>query len=107
MGSLWVLSSAVCGHLSWIYLGLGEIHESSVTLRSAFLYSRIVFVLFVVLNILLRVNSLRVTVPFYILLVLVVWWFGISLSLSLIGEFIGYEQAEGLRTHDANESNST
>ena len=61
-----------------------------------FLYSRIVFVMFLVLNITFWSLNSSAAVPVTTILAILGLWLGISLPLTFVGAFLGYRKGVSL-----------
>jgi transmembrane 9 superfamily protein 2/4 len=63
------------------------------TLRTAFTFPGVVFVIFFILNALIWGEKSSGAVPFGTMFVLMFLWFGISVPLVFIGSYLGFKQA--------------
>lgn len=92
--------------LLWVFMGLFAGYSSSRmykmfrgadwkrnTLRTAFTFPGVVFVIFFVLNALLWGEKSSGAVPFGTMFVLMFLWFGISVPLVFVGSYFGFKQA--------------
>ncbi|KAG0590097.1 hypothetical protein M758_1G070200 [Ceratodon purpureus] len=92
--------------LLWVFMGLFAGYASSRmykmfkgtnwkrnTLRTAFTFPGVVFVIFFILNALIWGEKSSGAVPFGTMFVLMFLWFGISVPLVFIGSYFGFKQA--------------
>jgi transmembrane 9 superfamily protein 2/4 len=92
--------------LLWVFMGLFAGYASSRmykmfkgtnwkrnTLRTAFTFPGVVFVIFFILNALIWGEKSSGAVPFGTMFVLMFLWFGISVPLVFIGSYLGFKQA--------------
>lgn len=92
--SLWVLASAVSGHVS------ARLHKSfdtgvprrAITFSTALLFPGITFSIFFLLNLVMWSVGSSGSVPFTTLLVILFMWFGVSVPLVFVGSYFGYRQ---------------
>lgn len=62
------------------------------TLMTAFGFPGLAFGIFLIMNMVALTNHSTDAVPFFVILVLIVLWFGISTPLVFLGAFFGYKQ---------------
>ncbi|KAJ4820755.1 Transmembrane 9 superfamily member [Rhynchospora pubera] len=91
--------------LLWVFMGLFAGYASSrlykmfkgtewkkITLKTAFMFPGIVFVVFFVLNAIIWGEKSSGAVPFGTMFALVLLWFGISVPLVFVGSYLGFKK---------------
>ncbi|XP_042508294.1 transmembrane 9 superfamily member 10-like [Macadamia integrifolia] len=91
--------------LLWVFMGLFAGYSASrlykifkgaewkkITLRTAFMFPGVVFVIFFILNALIWGQKSSGAVPFGTMFALVFLWFGISVPLVFVGSYIGFKK---------------
>jgi transmembrane 9 superfamily protein 2/4 len=90
---LFVLMGSVAGYTTArLYKAFKGKAWQLATAMTAFLYPGLFFSLFIILNIVARIQESTDAVPFGTLVVLLVLWFGISTPLVFFGAYFGYRQ---------------
>ncbi|KAJ6814686.1 transmembrane 9 superfamily member 7-like [Iris pallida] len=91
--------------LLWVFMGLFAGYSSArlykmfkgtewkkITLKTAFMFPAIVFLIFFVLNALIWGEKSSGAVPFGTMFALVLLWFGISVPLVFVGSYLGFKK---------------
>lgn len=60
------------------------------------IFSRVVFGLFFILNLVLWIEGSSAAIPFTTLLALLALWFGISVPLTFVGAYFGFKKRVGI-----------
>eukprot|EP00590_Aulacoseira_subarctica_P009098 CAMPEP_0172414914 /NCGR_PEP_ID=MMETSP1064-20121228/1510_1 /TAXON_ID=202472 /ORGANISM="Aulacoseira subarctica , Strain CCAP 1002/5" /LENGTH=665 /DNA_ID=CAMNT_0013151785 /DNA_START=27 /DNA_END=2024 /DNA_ORIENTATION=+ len=90
---LFVLMGSVAGYTTArIYKAFKGKSWQHATALTAFFYPGLFFFVFIILNIVARIQESSDAVPFGTLVVLLVLWFGISTPLVFFGAYFGYRQ---------------
>jgi transmembrane 9 superfamily protein 2/4 len=90
---IFVLMGSVAGYTTArLYKAFKGKAWQLATALTAFLYPGLFFSLFIILNIVARIQESTDAVPFGTMVVLLVLWFGISTPLVFFGAYFGYRQ---------------
>jgi transmembrane 9 superfamily protein 2/4 len=90
---VWVLMGLLAGYSSSrLYKMFKGAEWKQITLRTAFLFPGIAFVIFFVLNALIWGEKSSGAVPFTTMFALVLLWFGISVPLVFVGSYLGFKK---------------
>uniref|UniRef100_A0ACD5XZ53 Uncharacterized protein n=1 Tax=Avena sativa TaxID=4498 RepID=A0ACD5XZ53_AVESA len=90
---VWVLMGLLAGYSSSrLYKMFKGSEWKQITLRTAFLFPGIAFVIFFILNALIWGEKSSGAVPFTTMFALVLLWFGISVPLVFVGSYLGFKK---------------
>ncbi|EEC85043.1 hypothetical protein OsI_32361 [Oryza sativa Indica Group] len=90
---VWVLMGLLAGYASSrLYKMFKGSEWKRITMRTAFLFPGIAFVIFFILNALIWGEKSSGAVPFTTMFALVLLWFGISVPLVFVGSYLGFKK---------------
>ncbi|KAK9098210.1 hypothetical protein Syun_025255 [Stephania yunnanensis] len=90
---LWVFMGLFAGYAAArLYKMFKGTEWKKITIKTAFMFPGIVFVLFFVLNALIWGEKSSGAVPFGTMFALVLLWFGISVPLVFVGSYVGFKK---------------
>ncbi|CAD6218171.1 unnamed protein product [Miscanthus lutarioriparius] len=90
---VWVLMGLLAGYSSSrLYKMFKGSEWKKITLKTAFLFPGVAFVIFFILNALIWGEKSSGAVPFTTMFALVLLWFGISVPLVFVGSYLGFKK---------------
>ncbi|KAF0905761.1 hypothetical protein E2562_008818 [Oryza meyeriana var. granulata] len=90
---VWVLMGLLAGYASSrLYKMFKGSEWKKITMRTAFFFPGIAFVIFFILNALIWGEKSSGAVPFTTMFALVLLWFGISVPLVFVGSYLGFKK---------------